>query len=92
MHTLSSPNSPRLKSYGHLKHEKTIFAKRLSLFLPPQTQFLLIFRNFISIFGRPYLEYAFDTPRQRCIHSIARGMGFQMHILTASNSPNCNFL
>ena len=42
MHTLSSPNSPWLKSYGRLKHEENfIFAKRLSLFLPPQTQFLL---------------------------------------------------
>ena len=42
MHTLSSPNSSWLKSYGRLKHEENfIFAKRLSLFLPPQTQFLL---------------------------------------------------
>ena len=42
MRTRSPPNSPWLKSYGRLKYEENfIFAKRLSLFLPPQTQFLL---------------------------------------------------
>ena len=92
MHTLSSPNSPRLESYGRLKHEENfIFAKRLSLFLPPQTQFLL----FLGI-SFPFLDAHNSStpsirPRQPCIHSIARGMGFQMHILTVSNSPRCNF-
>ena len=47
--------------------------------------------RFWPIFGRPYLEHAFKTPRQPYIHSIARGMGFQMHIITASNSPRCSF-
>ena len=64
--------------------------KVIFIFATPNTIFV-IFRDFISIFGRPYFEYAFDTPRQLGIHSIARGMGFQMHILTASNSPRCNF-
>ena len=62
MHTLSSPNSPRLKSYDRLKHEKNfIFAKRLSLFFSPQTYLLL----FLGI-SFPFLDaHISSTPSIR---------------------------
>ena len=90
MHTLSSPNSPWLKSYDRLKNEITLFLPKCYLYFFTPNICYVTFRNLNSIFGRPYLEYAFKSPRQPYIHSIAHRMGFQMHIITAAHSPRCN--